>query len=80
LLQLDNNNSFLIGDLFEEIYLDLPLGFKPEALGLVCKLNKSLYGLRLAYASGSAKFSQSKNDYSLFTLGYGASVILLFLA
>jgi len=46
LQQLDVNNAFLNGDLFKEVYMDLPQDYKASTKGLVCKLNKSLYGLR----------------------------------
>lgn len=41
LLQLDINNAFFNGDPFEEVYMDLPLGYKYKSSNLVCKLNKS---------------------------------------
>lgn len=77
---------FLKGDLFEEVYMGVPLGYNTTIKGLVCKLNKSLYGLRQASCQWFCKFStsllangfvQSKNDYSLFTFGSGSDLVIL---
>ena len=83
---LDVNNAFLHGDLKEEIYMKQPPGFEQGSPNLVCKLNKSLYGLKQASRAWfftvhtvlvSLGFSQSKADASLFYRSQNGKVVYL---
>lgn len=84
---LDINNAFLHGDLPEEVYMELSKGhlLYGSSTSMVCKLNKSIYGLKQASKQWFEKlgdalisfgFHQTIADYSLFVLERTYSFII----
>ncbi|KAL6327135.1 hypothetical protein AAG906_014953 [Vitis piasezkii] len=74
--QFDVKNAFLHGDLEEDIYMDIPSGYVANTEGnIVCKLQRTLYGLkqsprawfgRFSTAMKKYGFQQSNSDHTLF--------------
>jgi Reverse transcriptase (RNA-dependent DNA polymerase) len=78
---VDVKNTFLQGNLEEEIYMNLPPGHEQEkSSNIVCRLKKSIYGLkqspRACYLI-SCNFKVSSADHSLFTKNNGRDVSII---
>lgn len=75
--QMDVHKAILHGDLEEEIYMKLTLGFTSSKKNQVCLLHKLIYGLKQTPRCWFAKlsttlqaygFTTSRSYYSLFTM------------
>eukprot|EP00253_Pinus_taeda_P010620 PITA_10620 len=85
--QMDVKNSFLHGDLSEEIYMEQPHGFIQDS-SLVCRLKKSLNGLKQAPRDWyvdmdsfllSQNFERCKSDPNVYMLRTHDSLLILVL-
>ena len=62
--QMDVKTAFLNGNLEEDIYMQQPEGFVASEKGnLVCKLQKSIYGLKQASRSWNIRFDQAIKSF-----------------
>ncbi|RVW33928.1 Retrovirus-related Pol polyprotein from transposon TNT 1-94 [Vitis vinifera] len=66
LYQLDIKNAFLHGDLAEEVYMEQPPGFVAQGeSGLVCRLRRSLYGLKHTPRAWFSRFSSVVQEFGM---------------
>ncbi|RVX04551.1 Retrovirus-related Pol polyprotein from transposon RE1 [Vitis vinifera] len=66
LYQLDIKNAFLHGDLAEEVYMEQPPGFVAQGeSGLVCRLRRSLYGLKQSPRAWFSHFSSVVQEFGM---------------
>lgn len=86
ILQFDVKTAFLYGDLDEEVYMEQPPGFGEDSPNYICRLKKSLYGLRQAprvWNQTLHKFlikiglERLDSDYGLYARKVGGEVTLL---
>jgi hypothetical protein len=85
--QLDVKNAFLHGDLQEEVYMEIPPGCsKSNTAGEVCRLRKSLYGLkqsprawfdRSRHALCGMGYKQCNGDHTIFYRHSGRRITIL---
>ena len=85
LYQIDVNNAFLHGNLYEDVNMTVSDGMSCPPY-LVCKLKKSLYGLKQSSRQWFSKltmefslqgYTQSKKDYFVFTKKMTTSITIL---
>ena len=81
---MDVKSAFIHGDIHEEIYMDHIEGYTSDP-SLVCKLQKSLYGLKHALRSWyakmdsfllSQKFQRCKSDTNVYLQQYDSNLLI----
>ncbi|KAK9004472.1 hypothetical protein V6N11_002272 [Hibiscus sabdariffa] len=62
--QMDVKTAFLNGKLEEDVYMTQPEGFvTPENVGKICKLQRSIYGLKQASRSWNLRFNEAIQEF-----------------
>ncbi|KAM0022126.1 putative RNA-directed DNA polymerase [Helianthus debilis subsp. tardiflorus] len=73
--QLDVKNAFLNGVLEEEVYMEQPPGFiVEEEASKVCRLRRSLYGLKQSPRAWFGRFSSVMGEFGMVRSAYDHSV------
>ncbi|XP_076899988.1 protein ARABIDILLO 2-like [Bidens hawaiensis] len=76
--QLDIKNTFLNGVLEEEVYMEQPPGFIiEEAASEVCRLRRSLYGLKQSPRAWFGRFSNVMEQFGMTRSAYDHSVFFI---
>ena len=60
---MDLKTSFLNGNLTEEVYMTQPEGFIFGSDSKVCKLQRSIYGLKQAFRSWNIRFDETIKEF-----------------
>ena len=62
---MDVKTTFLNGNLLEDVYMTQPEGFvDPKNPNKVCKLQRSIYGLKQASRSWNLRFDEAVKEFS----------------
>ena len=87
LYHMDVKTAFLNGELDEEIYMSQPMGFEVKGQECkVCKLKRSIYGLKQSYRQWYFRFHDSiishgfemiEEDHCVYLKGSKKSVLIL---
>ena len=86
--QMDVKTAFLNGNLTEEVYMTQPEGFTSGGGSKVCKLQRSIYGLKQASRSWNIRFdetikelgfSQNLDEPCVYKKTNGSAVVFLVL-
>lgn len=84
--QFDIKTAFLNGELEEDIFMDIPEGVNVDNKNLVCKLNKSLYGLKQSPRQWNKRFNEflklhdfksNEADHCVYHGSYGTDELIL---
>lgn len=80
LAQMEVNNAFFHGDLKEEVYMKLPHEYKSSNGSLptnaICRLCRSLYGLKQTSRKWYSKLSSALMDYGFVSSLKDSSLFL----
>ena len=78
LFQMDVKNAFLNGELSEEVYMKLPLGYShpPGFPHRVCRLRRAFYGLKQAPRAWFAKFSSTISQHGFLGSSFDTALFL----
>uniref|UniRef100_A0A2N9HCJ2 Reverse transcriptase Ty1/copia-type domain-containing protein n=1 Tax=Fagus sylvatica TaxID=28930 RepID=A0A2N9HCJ2_FAGSY len=72
---MDVKNTFLNGDLLEEVYMQPPPGY-PDSHNQVCRLRRALYGLKQAPRAWFAKFSSVVAQQGFISNSYDSALFI----